>query len=284
MAGVRPSDAGLLPFVSSHFFNAMLPDQRYQRIRALLASFQHVTNERIAEDLKVSRETVRRDVSVLESWGELRRVYGGVKCNTPEPEPPLQQRVKTQRPEKRAIARAAAKLLQTGDAVFIDAGSTTSLLAEELATLRGLTVVTNSFDVALKLSVPDSQGQQRHHVHLLGGTPVGQAGASVGASYGASTVAEIMRWRMDWAMVSPVGVCAEQGASDYESYEAEIARAMVTQAQNTVILADHSKIGQRSRTSFCPVGGIFQLITDKRARGLPALAALKDAGCKVVLA
>jgi DeoR/GlpR family transcriptional regulator of sugar metabolism len=258
----------------------MLPDQRYQRIRALLASFQHVTNERIADDLKVSRETVRRDVSVLESWGELRRVYGGVKRTAPEPEPPLQQRVKTQRPEKRAIARVAAKLLRPGDAVFIDSGSTTSLLAEELATLRGLTVVTNSFDVALKLSVPDSQGQQPHHVHLLGGTPVGQTAAS----YGASTVAEIMRWRMDWAMLSPVGVSADQGASDYESFEAEVARAMVAQAQHTVILADHNKIGQRSRTSFCPVDSIYQLITDKRARALPALAALKEAGCKVVLA
>lgn len=258
----------------------MLPDQRYQRIRALLSNFQQVSTERIATDLDVSRETVRRDVAVLESLGELRRIYGGVKRADPEPEAPLKQRSKAQREEKRAIARVAAKLLQPGQTLFIDAGSTVSLLAEELASLRGLTVITNSFDVALKLSVPDSHGQQRHSLHVLGGTPT----ASIAANYGATTVAEILRWRVDWAMLSPVGVAAEQGASSYDAGEAEVARAMVSQAGYTVILADHSKIGQRSRVAFCPVDGIYQLITDKRARNLPALAALRQAGCNLVVA
>jgi len=258
----------------------MLPDQRYQRIRSLLSNFQQVTTERIATDLEVSRETVRRDVAVLESLGELRRIYGGVKRADPEPEAPLKARAKAQREEKRAIARVAAKLILPGQTVFIDAGSTVSLLAEELASLRGLTVITNSFDVALKLSVPDNQGQQRHSVHVLGGTPT----ASIAANYGAATVAEIQRWRVDWAMLSPVGVAADQGASNYETSEAEVARAMAGQAAHTVILADFSKIGQRSRVAFCAVDRIHQLITDKRARALPALAALQEAGCTVVIA
>jgi DeoR family fructose operon transcriptional repressor len=256
----------------------MLPDQRYQRIRALLSNFQQVTTERIATDLEVSRETVRRDVAVLESLGELRRIYGGVKCI--EPEAPLQERTKAQPEEKRAIASVAAKLLQPGQTVFIDAGSTVSLLAEELASLRGLTVITNSFDVGLKLSIPDSQGQQRHSVHVLGGTPT----ASIAANYGAATVAEVLRWRADWAMLSPVGITADHGASSYETSEAELARAMASQARHTVILADYTKIGQRSRVGFCPVNSIYQLITDKHARALPALADLQAAGCTVVLA
>ena len=66
--------------------------------------------------------------------------------------------------------------------------------------------------------------------------------------------------------------------------EAEVARAMAGQAAHTIILADYSKIGQRSRVSFCAVERIHQLITDKRARALPALAALQDAGCNVVIA
>jgi DeoR family fructose operon transcriptional repressor len=258
----------------------MLPDQRYQRIRALLANFQQVSTERIATDLDVSRETVRRDVAVLESLGELRRVYGGVKRPDLEPEAPLKERAKAQREEKRAIARAAAKLLLPGQTVFIDAGSTVSLLAEELASLRGLTVITNSFDVGLKLSAPDGQGQLRHRVHVLGGAP----NTAIAANYGDATVAEVLRWRVDWAMVSPVGIAADQGASNYEPAEAEVARAMASQAGHTVILADYTKIGQRSRVSFCAPHGIYQLITDKRARDLPGLAALEAAGVPVVLA
>lgn len=258
----------------------MLPDQRHQRIRALLANFHQVTVERIAIDLEVSHETVRRDVVLLEKQGELRRFYGGVKRAEPEPELPLKERSKAHRSEKRSIARAAAKLVLPGQAIFIDAGSTVSLLAEELASLRGLTVITNSFDVALRLSAPDGQGQQRHNVHLLGGTPT----VSIAANYGAATVAEIFRWRVDWAMLSPVGIAADQGASSYESGEAEVARAMANQAHRTVILADHSKIGQRSRVGFCNVENVYQLITDKRARDLPGLAALREVGCTVVLA
>lgn len=258
----------------------MLPDQRYQRIRALLANFQQVSTGRIATDLDVSRETVRRDVAVLESMGELRRVHGGIKRTEPEPESPFDVRAKAHCNEKRAIVRTAAKLLQPGQAVFIDAGSTVSLLADELTSLRGLIIITNSFDVGLKLSTPDGQGQQRHRVHVLGGTPT----VGIAANYGDVTVAEVMRWRVDWAMLSPVGIDADQGASSYEPQEAEVARAMATQARHTVILADHSKIGQRSRISFCPLENIYQLVTDKRAHHLAHLATLRDAGCKVVLA
>ncbi|BCO27118.1 HTH-type transcriptional repressor GlcR [Rhodoferax lithotrophicus] len=258
----------------------MLPDQRYQRIRALLANFQQVSTDRIATDLDVSRETVRRDVAVLESLGELRRIHGGIKRPEPEPESPLDVRAKAYCNEKRAIVRAAAKLLHPGQAVFIDAGSTVSLLADELTSLRGLTIITNSFDVGLKLSAPDGQGQQRHCVHVLGGRPT----VSIAANYGDATVAEVMRWRVDWAMLSPVGITADQGASSYEPAEALLARAMSTQARHTVILADHSKIGQSSRVSFCSVDKIYQLITNKRAQHLAHLATLRDAGCKVVLA
>ena len=99
-----------------------------------------------------------------------------------------------------------------------------------------------------------------------------------------ATVAEVMRWRVDWAMLSPVGISADQGASNYELAEAQLARAMSAQARHTVILADHSKIGQSSRVSFCSVENIYQLITDKRAHHLPHLETLRDAGCKVLLA
>lgn len=257
----------------------MLQEERFQRIRALLASFGHVSSERIAHDLGVSRETVRRDVLALEAAGELGRIHGGVKRTAVEPEPPLPQRARTHTVEKRAIVRAAARLVEPGQSLFIDAGSTVSLLAEELASLRGLTVVTNSVDVALKLCARDRDGVPRHQVRLLGGTPH----AGLAATYGDATVAEILRWRVDWAMLSPVGIAADLGASSYDPAEAEVARAMVGQAQRLVLLADHSKIGLRSRVAFCGVEQIGRLITGKRARPLPALAALERAGCAVTL-
>ncbi len=257
----------------------MLQEERHQRIRALLASYGHLSTERIVNELGVSRETVRRDVQVLESAGELRRIHGGVKRSDDGAEPPLQQRIKTHALEKRTIVRAAARLLKPGHSVFIDAGSTVSLLAEELASLRGLTVVTNSFDVALKLAASDEAGLPRHQVHLLGGRPR----TGLAATFGESTVAELLRWRVDWAMLSPVGVEAGLGASSFDLAEAEVARAMVRQARQTVLLADYSKIGVTSRIAYCGIEQIHQLITNKRARPSAALQALVQAGCALTL-
>ncbi|MCA6215662.1 DeoR/GlpR transcriptional regulator [Ideonella sp. B7] len=258
----------------------MLQEERHQRIRALLANAELVTTERIALDLDVSRETVRRDVVALEALGALRRVHGGVQRTAALPEPPLQQRARAHLLEKRSIVRAAARLLQPGQTVFVDAGSTVSLLADELASLRGLTVITNSLDVAQKLVADDTAAQCRHTVRLLGGQPR----PTTGATYGDETIAAILSRRADWAMLSPVGVSAELGASSYELHEAEVARAMSRQASQTVILADHSKIGQTSRVSFCPLERIERLITDPRAAKTPGYAALSRAGCSIVLA
>lgn len=258
----------------------MFQEKRHHRILALLAGSGHVSTERIAKDLGVSRETVRRDVLVLETTGQLRRVHGGVKLGGPESEPPLQQRLQTNTLQKRAVVQAAARLLQPGQSVFIDAGSTVSMLAEELASLQGLTIITNSFDVALKLAAPGYDGAPRHQVHLLGGRPR----PSLAATYGDSTVAELMRWRPDWAMLSPVGIDATLGASSFEPAEAELARAMVRQAHRSVLLADDSKIGVQSRLSFCTPDQVHGLITNRRAARYPALLALQQAGCAITLA
>jgi DeoR/GlpR family transcriptional regulator of sugar metabolism len=258
----------------------MLPEERYDRIRVLLANFQRVPTDRIAIDLGVSRETVRRDVLRLEQLGELRRVYGGVVALGHEPEPPIGERSRVRMNEKRQIARAAAKLLTPGKSLFIDAGSTVSTLAEELASLSGLTVVTNSFEIALKLVSAEPGGAPRHEVVVLGGRPQ----ADLAATYGDVTVAEIHRYRADYAFVSPVGLSATQGATSYNYPEAEVARAMIAQSARVVILADHSKIGVSSRVSFCPADSIDILITDARSEAQPGFADLRSAGCKIVLA
>lgn len=259
----------------------MLQEERHRRLRSLLASFQQLTTERIAVDLGVSRETVRRDVLELEALGELRRVHGGVIATGSKPEPPLNERANVRLKEKRAIARAAARLLEPGQTLFLDGGSTTvSAFAEELTSLSGLTIITNSFEVALKLTAFDGVGAPRHDVVMLGGRP----SSGVAATYGETTVAEIHRYLADWAFLSPVGIDAEQGAMSYEHHEAAVARAMVAQAKRIAILADHSKIGQVSRVTFCPIDAMDVLVSNVQARRQPAFAALGAAGFDIVLA
>jgi DeoR/GlpR family transcriptional regulator of sugar metabolism len=258
----------------------MLQETRLHRIRALLTTLNHVSTERIIRELGISRETARRDIIELEALGLARRVHGGLIALDAEPEPPLIVRSEVRAREKRAIARAAAQRLKPGQTLFLDAGSTTTMLAEELRTMSGLTIITNSLNAALKLSAAEEHETLNNSVILLGGSML--AGAQ--ETRGELTVGEIFRYRADVALMSPVGIEAKNGASSFHPHEAAIARAMAQQATQLILLADHSKLGLTSRMNYAAIKDITALITDSGAASLPAFAALEKALPEVVLA
>ena len=255
----------------------MWQEERYQRIRALLATLQRVTTDRIVTELNVSRETVRRDLVALEALGELKRIHGG--AITVEDEAPIAERAHINVKFKRDLARAAVSLLSHGQTIFIDAGTTTEILAQELAKLGGLTVITNAFNVALHLR-GSAPGSLHKEVIILGGSLGDRSPATVGAT----TVAEIGRYRADLALLSPVGLDAHHGASNYDHRESEVARAMAEHAERVVILADYSKLGVQSRISFCPPERIDVLVTNQRASEEVAFEALKARIKEIILA
>jgi DeoR/GlpR family transcriptional regulator of sugar metabolism len=255
----------------------MWHEERYQRIRGLLKVFGQVSVDRITGDLGVSRETVRRDLLKLEAMGEILRVHGGAVLAGSEP--PIGIRATTRVKEKRLIAKQVAALVESGQTLFLDAGSTTSLVAEALAGLIGLTVITNSVDVANKFAGATGN-HNHHHVQLLGGRFNGE----LASSYGPGTIAEIQRYQAHLAILSPVGVDPSCGASSFLLDESEVARAMSANAQRTVIAADHSKIGVRSRIGYCPLKDIGVLVTDRGARKLKAMKAIGRHVGKVIYA
>ena len=131
----------------------MLRETRLHRILALIAVNGHISTERLIKELGISRETARRDIIELENQGAARRVHGGlVALDSSTSEPSLKERRTRLEREKRAIARATVLQLQQGQTVFMDAGTTTTALAEELCTMPGLTIVTNSLRAAIILS------------------------------------------------------------------------------------------------------------------------------------
>ena len=148
----------------------MLPQEHLHRIQALLTQFQRLSTERIMTELNISRETARRDMIELDALGIAQRVHGGIVLHQQiATEAPLSVRNTQYSKEKRAIARVAVQQLKSGQTLFIDAGSTTSILAEELRTLSGLTIITNSLQVALNLSTLSETDTPQHEILLLGG-------------------------------------------------------------------------------------------------------------------
>ncbi len=258
----------------------MLQETRLHRIRALLTTLNQLSTERISKELGISRETARRDMIELEALGVARRVHGGLVMISTPPEPPLTIRSAVLAKEKRAIARAATRYLQSGQTLFLDAGSTTTLLADELRSMSGLTIITNSLPAALALSAAEEHDALNNQVILLGGNML--AGAP--QTRGELTMSEIYRYRADIALLSPVGVDSKNGASSFQPHEAAIARAMTQQSGQLILLADHSKLGITSRSIYAAPKEISLLITDAGAEKQPALKALENVLPQVIVA
>ncbi len=233
----------------------MWAKERHRLILSMLSASQQVSANDLAQMLNVSRETVRRDLLDLEESGQVSRVHGGAVLPEPRSEEPFRQRMTTQIRAKSEIARKAAGLIQPGQTILVDAGTTTALFARELAKLSDLSVITNSIDIATTL-----QGAGKD-VLLLGG----RMAADVPSTVGELTLSEIRRFRVDLCFSAPVAVHPVKGAFFYDLQEAEISKAMAAQAQQTVILADQSKLGKTSRVQALEVGEIGRLVTNRVA-------------------
>jgi len=252
----------------------MWSKERHQRILSMLEANHQVSANDLAEMLGVSRETVRRDLVDLEREGRVDRVHGGAVLPQPRGEEPFKKRMGEQIRAKRDIARKAAGLIRPGHSILVDAGTTTSIFAQELVKLSGIMVVTNSIDIATTIQGAGADID----LLLLGGRVV----SDVPATLGELTLAEIRRFNVDMAFVAPVALHAEKGAFSFDLHEAEVAAAMVEQARETVILVDHTKLGETSRVLSCEASQIDVLVTDKNAPP-GALRPFRDNGMTVIV-
>ncbi len=253
----------------------MWSQDRHQRITALLKSNQRVSANDLADLLGVSRETVRRDLLELEESGQVERVHGGAVLPSRSDEEPFDKRRDAQARAKQQIARKAASLIKPGTSILIDAGTTTAAFGQVIASLSGLMVVTNSIEIAQTIKAAEADIE----LVLIGGKIV----SDVPATYGGMTIADIRRFEVDLAVVSPVAFHPVKGTYSFVMGEAEVAEAMIGQARKTIVLCDRTKLGETSRIQVCRPERVDTLITDNKA--LPEQTdPFQENGIKVVIA
>jgi DeoR/GlpR family transcriptional regulator of sugar metabolism len=230
----------------------LLPSERQQRIR-LLATQQGVLRiPELAETLGVSEMTIRRDLEMLEDSGHLERTFGGaIASEQTSFESNYTVRLHTHTPEKQALARYAASLIQEGDTVAIDASTTCLALAKELAKRR-LTIITNGLDAAIELRNSQSK------VILIGGYLRQIAGSFAGPL----ALKALEGLRVDHAFFSAKGVLPEDGYLDSDLDEVEVKRVMIASAVHSTALMDSSKFGVHALGRIAPLHDIHLLVTD----------------------
>lgn len=231
----------------------MLPAKRRQLICDMLGHRQQLGVDELARELNASRETIRRDLAVLDAAHQLRRVHGGAVPLKMGVEDAIQRRRNQHRAEKQRIAARAAHLFEPGDSLFVDAGTTTEELGRALAEKRSLTVLTNSVEVAARLW--SARGE--NHVHLLGGRYNGE----VSETHGPETVRQVGQFFADHAVLTIGTVDAQAGFMDFSVDEAAVAVAMIDNARSLTVLADHSKLGRTALVQVCKLSRAARLVT-----------------------
>lgn len=235
----------------------MKPRERRLQIETTIQQQGSASVEALAERFAVSTETIRRDLSRLAAAGRILKIHGGARTMRLLNEPAMLVRSRLASREKVQIGQRLAQAIQPGDTLFIDTGSTTLAAAPALARIPGLTIITNSLRLAEALATEGSDA----NIHLLGG----RFAADNGQTVGPSVLGQIGEYQADHCVLTVAALSPEIGAMDASHDEAQIARAMVANARNLIILADSSKLGRRAAFTICRSAGIGLVITDDGA-------------------
>jgi DeoR family fructose operon transcriptional repressor len=253
----------------------MFAEERQQEILRRARAEGRVDVVRLAEEFSITSETVRRDLTVLERAGVLRRVHGGaIPVERLGFEPALATRNEVMTGEKERIAKAALAELPEEGSVIIDAGSTTARLAEALPADRELTVLVNSPPLATALA-----SRANLTVMILGGRVRGRTMATVDDW----DLRPLQQVHVDVAFMATNGLSVRGGLTTPDPAEAAVKRAMIGAAGRRVLLADHTKVGNDYLARFGTLADVDVLVTDAGID--PAMAEeLEESGLRVIRA
>lgn len=252
----------------------MLAEERRLQLVAFARSEGRVDASEAATRLKVAVETIRRDLEILQRQGVMRRVHGGgILVDRIQSEYSVSIR-RTQNSEiKNRIAEVASQYIPSTGTIIVDAGTTTEFLAPYLRDKSGLTVVTNSLNLSLAI------GESSTHVILIGGKMRPITLSTVG-TLAVSMISEVFA---SVSFLATNGIDPQAGFTTPDIEEAEVKRLMIKNSQESIVLADSSKFGQRFGTRFASLDQVDRLVTDMSAPS-QSLDALKSHEIEVVLA
>jgi DeoR/GlpR family transcriptional regulator of sugar metabolism len=230
----------------------MLAETRRRRLQELITRQGYATLDELVRVLGVSESTIRRDLEALDLAGSVKRTHGGaIYAGEVRSMPAFDERTGTAAAEKRAIGQAAAALIQDGDTVLLDGGTTTLEVARALVGRR-IQVVTNSLPIAqLLASSPQTD------LILIGGYVYPRTGVALGPL----AIATMQSLRVRTAILGAGGIVPE-GIYNSNSLLVETERQMMSCAQAVMIVADHTKFGRLALARLCGLEEIVSVVVD----------------------
>lgn len=235
----------------------MLREERFARIIEYLKINHTAKVNQLADLNKVSVDTVRRDLEILEDYGALKRVRGGAALKQDNMERSVyEMRLTLRNCEKVQLAALVTEVLEEGQTVVIGSGSTTAEIAKAVAmNYKRLTVITNDMDIVQILS-----HKENFNLIVLGGL----FDAEENATYGEQCEEEIRQYNADVCILAVNSISLEKGFSDFRLNQVDALRCMIDISDKVVIAADSSKFDRTASVTLCPVDRADVIITDSK--------------------
>lgn len=232
----------------------MLTEERHSMIIKAVNERSSVTIAELAEILDVSASTVKRDLIILANEGKIIKVRGGAMSKNESftsVEKNVEEKASICTEEKMTIAKYAAELIEKGDFVFLDAGTTTEKIIDYL-NVKDVTFVTNGFIHAKKLA------RKGYKVFITGG----EIKASTEAIVGAECVLTLKNYNFTKCFMGTNGISLTAGFTTPDVNEARVKSAAIESSREVYVLADHSKFDEISSATFAGLGKAV-IITDR---------------------
>lgn len=231
----------------------MLPQKRFEKILEIVKVQQSVTVTELTNRLRTSESTIRRDLTELDQKGLLTKVHGGATARKSVllREEAVIAKSKKNLHEKRRIAEYAARLIEAGDLVYLDAGTTTEMLPDYLKEPNAV-YITNGISHARKLM------NKGFEVHLIGG----EIKPATEAIVGEEAMEHLEKYNFTRGFFGTNGVDLEHGMTTPDFREAAVKRSAIKKCRNAYILADHSKFDRISAVTFADLQDALILTDD----------------------
>lgn len=229
--------------------------KRIHDIEEYINEKETVSLVELSKKFDVSINTIRRDINYLEENGAIKKVYGGVTSTDGHQLTSFDFRTTKQQKEKNLIAKEASKLIEDGDLIFIDSGTTTSQILKHVDSKLSFTVLTNNLDVMIEAS-----SHNNIELIVLGSRYYPKTRSFLKTN----TSNDVEYYNISKAFMAATGVSITNGLTNSDFHEHEIKKSVTDRASQVYILADSSKFGKATLLTYSQLNDVNKVITDKK--------------------
>lgn len=231
---------------------------RQNEILGLIDRHGSVDVDELVTRYGLSAQTIRNDLRDLDTRGLVRRTHGGARLRPSVANRAYAERRQLNSAAKAEIARAAARLIPDNCSVALNIGTTTEHVADALMSHEGLVVLSNNINIINRMA-----GTNCRDLILVGGT----VRPSDGAIVGEDAVEFIARYKVDYAIIGASSLDPDGAILDFDAREVAVARALLRNARQTILVCDSSKFATAAPIRICDIADLDYMVTD---RPLPA--------------